>query len=128
MLNSFFQKSSLFIYKSWFFTISIYICQNIHFADILIKYKSFIKSFSLKNTNFFVCKFFQKSSFFLYKSWVSTFLLYICQDIHFTGILNWNKKSLKLSNTNFWMYVLFNRIVFEEMSSWTTLTWHLTEF
>ena len=27
--------------KSWFSTISFYICQNIHFTDILIKYKIF---------------------------------------------------------------------------------------
>ena len=31
-----FQKSSLFLYKSWFSTISLYICQNIHFPNICI--------------------------------------------------------------------------------------------
>ena len=33
------KKSSLFLDKSWFSTISLYICQNIHFTNILIKYK-----------------------------------------------------------------------------------------
>ena len=51
-LKYLFQKSSLFIDKTWVFTISFYICQNIHFADILIKYKIF----RVKNTNFLFFK------------------------------------------------------------------------
>ena len=30
------QKSSLFLYKSWFSTISLNICQSIHFTDIFV--------------------------------------------------------------------------------------------
>ena len=48
----FFQKSSLLIYKPWVFTISFYISQNIHFADlVLIKYKNLSHNFF--SSNFF---------------------------------------------------------------------------
>ena len=71
LFKYFFQKSSLFIYKFWVFTISFYICQ--------IKKKSFL----LNNTNFLSHNLFQKLSVFQFKSWFPT----ICHDIHFTGIL-----------------------------------------
>ena len=54
--------------------------QLIHFTDILIKDKIFLK----KNLKNWVR---QKSSLFLYKSWSSTISLNICQSIHFTNIL-----------------------------------------
>ena len=73
----FLQKSSLFIYKSWFFTISFYIFQHIHFAGILIKHQIFF----VKKYNFF-----QKSCLFLYESLISTISLNIYQDIHFFSL------------------------------------------
>ena len=76
----FFQKSSLFIDKSWVLTSSFYICQNIYFADILIKHKIFL----VKKT--FFLYFFLKSSLFLYKSWFSTISFNIFQNIHFINI------------------------------------------
>ena len=69
------------IYKSWVFTISFYICHNIHFANILIVNKSF----SLKITVFF--QIFSEVVLSQYLSWFSTILLNICQDIHFKLII-----------------------------------------
>ena len=49
------QKSSLFLYKSCFSTISSYICQNIHFTNITVNNKSFIlKKFKTFWKTFFV--------------------------------------------------------------------------
>ena len=91
----FFQESSLLIYKSWVFTISFYISQNIHFAVVLMKYKIFL----VKNYKFFVFKFFQRSFLFLNKSWFFSNSFYICQNIHFINIYI-KKKSFKLKIGN----------------------------
>ena len=64
----------MFIYKYWFLKIFFYICQNIHFADILKKYKIFF----VKKYKFFVYYLFFKSRFcsyinldFLQFHWIS---------------------------------------------------------
>ena len=47
---------SLFLYKSWFSTFSLSICQRIHFTDVLIKCKIFlIKIYIFFCIFFFVC-------------------------------------------------------------------------
>ena len=47
MLLFFFNlRSSLFLYKSWFSTILLNICQDIYFTYILIKYK-ILKTFAI---------------------------------------------------------------------------------
>ena len=82
LFNKIFKSSFFLTYNSWFSTISSYIYKNIHWTDILIRYKIFYL-----NIWSFCLIFFQKSSMFLYKSWFSTISFKICQNIHFTDIL-----------------------------------------
>ena len=49
--KKFFQKSSLLLYKSWFSTVSFYICHNIYFIGSLIDLLN-MKSLTLRNKNF----------------------------------------------------------------------------
>ena len=50
-------KSSLFLYKSWFFTISFYICQNIHIQNIFIKYEIFYFKYEIFNFKYEIFNF-----------------------------------------------------------------------
>ena len=91
LFKYYFQKSSLLIYKSWVFTISFFIIQNIHFADVLIKYKIFL----VKNNNFLV-HFFFKCRLRSYINLDFLQFLFISSKIYILQIYLKNLKYIKL--------------------------------
>ena len=84
--NNFFfflnQNLSLFLNKSWFYTFSFYVCQNIHFTGIFIIYKIFYR----KKYEFYVFNKFKSRLCSYININFLQFLFYFCQNIHFTNI------------------------------------------
>ena len=90
------QKSSLFLYKSRFFTISLNISQSIHFTDILI----ICKSLKLKYLIFLVTIFF---------SYVLINFSFLCHTDKLSLTLVSAKYTPKSSTIQFELYIYYTR-------------------
>ena len=121
-----FQKSSLFLNKSWFSTVSFHICQNIHFTNL--------KSFTLENKKFLYWK--NSKVFFVpiqilifYNFYLISEKIYILQNLFIKHKIFWIKKlSFLFSFYIFFFFHFLNRsygrfvLVFVETNVETNLT------